>query len=86
MVGMAAEDGMDLELAEGPREGDVRGRRDVLVAEEEDLVLQQGSPDRRNQRRIAAAVSRSTPWISAPRAGETGSTVIPFGRSTIAFS
>ena len=41
VVGIAARNRMILELAEVPRERDVLGARDVLVAEEQDLVLEQ---------------------------------------------
>ena len=41
IVRVAARDGVILELTEVPRERDVLGARDVLVAEEQDLVLQQ---------------------------------------------
>ena len=45
MVRIAAGDRVVLELAEVPREGDVLGARDVLVAEEQDLVLEQQRAD-----------------------------------------
>ena len=41
MVRVAADDRMVLELAEAARERDVLGTRDVLVAQEQDLVLEQ---------------------------------------------
>ena len=45
MVRIAARDRMVLEFAEAPREGDVLGARDVLVAEEQHLVLEQQRAD-----------------------------------------
>ena len=45
IVRIAAGDRMVLELAEVPRERDVLGTRDVLVAEEHDLVLEQQRAD-----------------------------------------
>ena len=58
MIGIAAGDRVVLELAEVARERDVLGARDVLVAEEQHLVLQQqradlrrSAPDRAKPRR-----------------------------------
>ena len=45
MVRIAAGDRMVFQLAEMPRERDVLGARDVLVAEEQHLVPQQQGPD-----------------------------------------
>ena len=45
MLGVAAGDRMILELAEAARERDVLGARDVLVAQEQHLVLEQQRPD-----------------------------------------
>ena len=45
MVGIAAGHRMVFELAEVAGEGHVLGARDVLVAEEQHLVLEQQRPD-----------------------------------------
>jgi hypothetical protein len=50
-------------------------RRQALVAEEKDEVLDEGAPDLR-RRRIAEGAARSTPEISAPSEPATGRTVI----------
>ena len=52
MIGIAAGDRVILELAEMPRERDVLGARYVLVAKEQNLVLQQKRADFRQQRTI----------------------------------
>ncbi len=53
MVRVAAGDRVVFELAEVAREGDVLGARDVLVAEEQDLVLEQQRADLGDERRVA---------------------------------
>ncbi len=53
MIRIAAGDRMILELTEVPRERDVLGTRDVLVAEEQDLVLEQQRPDFRDEPGVA---------------------------------
>ena len=62
MLGIAAGDRMVLELAEVAREGHVLGARDVLVAEEQHLVLEQQGADLGHQAGVArggAEVRRS---------------------------
>ncbi len=60
---------MILELAEAPREGDVLGARDVLVAQEQHLVLEQQrldfaeQPHRRAKRRRGLTPNSSAPML-----------------------
>ena len=53
MIGVAAGDRMVFELAEMAREGDMLRARDVLVAEEQHLVLQEQGPDLGHQGGVA---------------------------------
>jgi len=45
MIGVASGDGMILEVAEAAREGDMLRLADLLIAEEQDLVVEQRLPD-----------------------------------------
>jgi hypothetical protein len=59
------------ELAEVAREGDVLGARDVLVAEEQDLVREQQRADLGDQRRVARRHAQiDIGELGADRAGE----------------
>ena len=57
MVAVAADHRVILELAEATREGDVLGAREVLVAQEQHLVLEQERPDLGEQRIVARRVA-----------------------------
>ena len=76
ILGIAAGDRMVLELAEVPRERDVLGARDVLVAEEQHAVLEQQRADLgRRARRRARRRRGSTLDSSAPIVQVSGSTL-----------
>ena len=71
VVGIAAGDRMILELAEVPRERDVLRARDVLVAEEQHLVLEQQRADLGEQRGVARGDAEiDVGELGADRAGE----------------
>ena len=59
MVRIAAQRRMILELAEAPRKGDVLGARDVLIAQEQHLVLEQQRLDFCKQRVVARSVAET---------------------------
>ncbi len=59
MVGITAGDRVILELAEAPRERDVVGAGDVLIAQEQDPVLQQERFDLREERGVARGVRQA---------------------------
>ena len=62
---------MVLELAEVPRERDVLGARDVLVAEEQHLVLEQQRADLREEPGVARGDAEiDVGQLGADRAGE----------------
>ena len=52
MIGVASRHRMVFELAEMPREGDVFGAREILVAEEQDLVLEKQSSNLCHETRV----------------------------------
>ena len=71
MIGIAADDRMVLELAEAARERDVLGARDVLVAQEQHLVLEQQRADLGEQRVVARGVAEvHVGELGADRAGQ----------------
>ena len=63
--------------AHGRREGEELRRRQFLVAEEHDEMVEQRLADAVGDRTASDAARRSTPWISAPNAPATRFTVRP---------
>jgi len=56
-----------VELAEAATEGEVLLARDLLIAEQQDALLEEGAVDQ-VERGVLSGLARSTPWISAPSA------------------